>query len=180
MGLWPLNPNALTQDMHPSTTFHINDGEDASVVQNMLSLSGVHFSLEVVAENIVANRQMDSTAQVDMEQAATNIDEAAIDTLGESLGLPYEGIAPSWVVEGVANLSVELEGEDERGTSSLPSPPEGVILEMVHYYADCGDSDNENDASLTQEATQDCNVEEESLMSQVSEMPQSQQHNTLS
>ncbi|GLJ15377.1 hypothetical protein SUGI_0252330 [Cryptomeria japonica] len=152
--------------MQPNTTFHINDGEDASVVQNMLRLLGVHVFLEVVVENIAANRQMDSTAKVDMEQVATNIDEDAVDTLDESLGLPSERIAPSWVVEGATNLGVELEGEDERGTSSLPSPPEGVIPKMLHYYADCGDSENGNVVSLTQEATQDCNVEKESLMSQ--------------
>ncbi|XP_059066465.1 MFS-type transporter clz9-like [Cryptomeria japonica] len=43
-GIWPLNPDALTQDMQPSTTTHINDGKDASEVQNMPSLSGVHVS----------------------------------------------------------------------------------------------------------------------------------------
>ncbi|XP_057864226.2 uncharacterized protein LOC131072165 [Cryptomeria japonica] len=178
-GIWPLNPDALTQDMQPNTTFHINDEEDASAVQNMLSLLRVHVSPEVVAKNIATSYQMDSTTQVGMEQTTTNIDEAAIDTLDESLGLPSERIAPPWVVEGATILNVELEGEDEWGTSILPSPSKYAIPEMVHYYADCGYSDNENDAGLTQEATQDCNVEEESLMSQVSETPQSQQQNTL-
>ncbi|XP_057843427.2 MFS-type transporter clz9-like [Cryptomeria japonica] len=66
-GIWPLNPDTLMDVMQPSNTFEINDGEDASTVQNMLSLSGVHVSLEVVTKNIALIHQSNSNRQVDNE-----------------------------------------------------------------------------------------------------------------
>lgn len=41
MRIWPLNHDALVEDMQPKNMFKIHGGEDVSTMQNMLSLSRV-------------------------------------------------------------------------------------------------------------------------------------------
>lgn len=77
------------------------------------------------------------------------------------------------------DLGVDLQGKEEQGTFTFPSPPVGVMPEVVHYNAHSGQIDSKNDVGLTQETSQACNVEDKSLLSQVSEIPSSQQKKTL-
>lgn len=48
IGTWPLNLDALMNDMHPSDTFEVN--EDVDVVENILTLSGVVVSRDDIAQ----------------------------------------------------------------------------------------------------------------------------------
>lgn len=63
IGIWPINLDALMDDMQPNTTFDIQNDEDVSTVQNMLSLFGVDISSEAVAKNII-ERVTDSVEDI--------------------------------------------------------------------------------------------------------------------
>ena len=49
-GIWPINPDALADDMHPNKTFQFTTLEEASAVQNILSLSGAFITHDEVQQ----------------------------------------------------------------------------------------------------------------------------------
>lgn len=157
--IWHINPDALMDDMQPNTTFNIQNGEDVSTVQNMLSLSGVDVSSEAIADYIA---------------------KRVTDNVEDCLALPSQWITLTWLAKGAMALGVDLEGEHQDSTFTFPSPLVTAMDDVVHYYADCGISNSQPHAELTQQdTTQDTtqvgSEEDEILLSQVSGTGPSQQ-----
>lgn len=88
--IWTLNPDALNEDMQPSNTFQINDGEDASIMQNILSLSGIDVSSKDVAKNIVENSQTAPNSQIISDQPLNNMLDNHNENMEDSLSFPSE------------------------------------------------------------------------------------------
>lgn len=72
------------------------------------------------------------------------------------------------------DLGVDLQGHEEHGTFTFPTPSTCVMLKVVQSYADFGQSNSGNDGSFTQEISDPGIVEDEILLSQLSEMLLSQ------
>lgn len=102
------------------------------------------------------------------------------ESVEDSLVLPSEQIPPTWVVKGAIDLGVDLQGQEDEGTFTFLSTPTTIMAKVVHYYAHCSISDSQANADLTQDTTEVGNEEVESLLSQVSETPASQQKTGLS
>lgn len=71
-GIWPINFDALVNDMHPSETYDIADTDDAFAVQNILSLSGLDVSTDELSQKL--HIPMDSQEHEGVEQQLEDMD----------------------------------------------------------------------------------------------------------
>ncbi|KAH9292038.1 hypothetical protein KI387_042776 [Taxus chinensis] len=154
-GIWPLNPNALDEDMAPSRTFDTSSQDDAGAAENMLHLSRVDLQQSEDVQ-MVPNTQLEKESEP--QQKEININECVaeqletpnrINQIDESLSLPTEDSPPDWMKEAALNLGVNLNFNNEEVSLSLPSHP--TLLhdsDLVHYYVGNQAEDNDADSQL--------------------------------
>ncbi|KAH9309001.1 hypothetical protein KI387_036912, partial [Taxus chinensis] len=118
-GIWPLNPNALDEDMGPSRTFDTSFQDDVGAAENMLHLSRVDLEQSEDVE-MVPNTQLGKESE--SQQKEININECVdqqletpngINQIDESLSMPTEDSPPDWMKETTLNLGVNLNFNNE-------------------------------------------------------------------
>ncbi|KAH9291763.1 hypothetical protein KI387_043047 [Taxus chinensis] len=171
-GIWPLNYDALLNDMACSQAFDMQGEEVVDAVTNILSLSQrinpeLNDSEEVVPETQFM-QNVDS--RDDMEAAAThgvelngalgnpsniiNNKEGSSDFVSNNdLSLPSQVNPPQWLEDAMKNLGYKLPSSTEDQSLNLPSFPEGLEQEaIIHYYADVGDEDEQDEVEFQEDA----------------------------
>ncbi|KAH9320446.1 hypothetical protein KI387_015085 [Taxus chinensis] len=151
-GIWPLDQNALSNDMRPSEAFDVEEDEVAAV-ENILRMAGVEDAdvqrcLEELAKNVVGNEENQKTREEHVEStcfgmpsdfhlsSATHVSQTQEATdIDDSMSLPTQFSAPEWIKEGAANLGMQIDFNNEEVSTSMPSPPSPLPSEVVHYYA---------------------------------------------
>ncbi|KAH9330972.1 hypothetical protein KI387_003080, partial [Taxus chinensis] len=159
-GIWPLNPNALDEDMGPSRAFDTSVHDESYTAENMMSLSRSDLEVpsnekENIDDEIVFNTQPNQELDdqhIQINPGASIHQQSTIEIGGsqsdESLTLPTQDSPPDWMKEVALNLGVNINCSDEDVSLSMPSEP--TLLnesELVHYYVNTL-VDKENDATL--------------------------------
>ncbi|KAH9310328.1 hypothetical protein KI387_044733, partial [Taxus chinensis] len=109
-GIWPLNSNALNEDMGPSKTFDTSFQDEVGATENMLQLAGVGLEIGEDVE-MVPNTQLGQELEVqhigiDLND---NIDKQSTSPIERSqfeepLTMPTQASPPDWMKEAAFNL----------------------------------------------------------------------------
>ncbi|KAH9292356.1 hypothetical protein KI387_042456 [Taxus chinensis] len=171
-GIWPLNYDALVNDMACSQAFDMQGEEDVNVVTNILSLSqGINPELNNSEEVVPEIQFMQNVeSRDDREEAAThgvelngtlgnpsniiNSNEGSTDFLSNNdMSLPSQVNPPQWLEDAMKNMGYKLPSSTEDQSLNLPSFPEGLEQQaIIHYYADVGDEDEQDGVESEEDA----------------------------
>ncbi|KAH9292571.1 hypothetical protein KI387_042243, partial [Taxus chinensis] len=170
-GIWPLNYDALINDMACSQAFDIQGEEDVNVVTNILSLSqGMNQQLKNNDEVVLETQNMQSVESIEDAEASTihrveingdfgnanNIasnNECSADFLSSNdLSLPSQVNPPEWLHDAMQNLGYKLPSSTKDQSLNLPSFPAGMEQGIIHYYADVGEENDHNGAEFEEDS----------------------------
>ncbi|KAH9293068.1 hypothetical protein KI387_041722, partial [Taxus chinensis] len=171
-GIWPLNYDALINDMACNQAFDMQGEEDVDVVTNILSLSqGINPELNNSEEVVPETQFMQNVdSRDDMEAIAThgvelngalgnpsniiNNNEGSANFLcNNDMSLPSQVNPPQWLEDAMKKMGYKLPSNTEDQSLNLPSFPEGLEQqEIIHYYADVGDEDEQYGVEFEEDA----------------------------
>lgn len=144
--IWPLNSDALRNDMKPSDAFNVEEENFAEGIASILRLAGYddgNVIKDCVAQ--MAKQQQDDSFQsqnppLDVVPSTPPVDIVPSNLfetgMHDDMSFPTQFDPPDWVKEGAKELGVQIEFQNEDISLSIPSPPSMPREEVVHYYAE--------------------------------------------